>query len=97
MITSNMEIPNLLIIVNIGMGLLLAVLEFRCWRSSCDPVRWIRLFYAIVGIYWAGLYLFMIIKGPALDPAVLQIFVRPGITVTLAALASWAIIQMRQK
>jgi hypothetical protein len=94
MITSEMVIPSVLIFVNIGMGLLLAILEFRCWRTSCDPVRWIRLFYAVIGLYWAGLYSVLVLSSA--DPGTMQIFVRPGITVTLAAMASWAIIQAKR-
>lgn len=94
MITPDMLIPNLLIIVNIGMGMLLAYLEINFWRKSFDPMRWIRLFYALIGLYWAGLYLFMVIFNA--DPETIQIFVRPGITVTLAAMASGAIIKARK-
>jgi len=89
-------IQDLLIIVNVAIGLLLAILEIKCWRTSCDPVRWTRLFYAVIGLYWAGLYLFMWFSRDRFDPTVFQVFVRPGITITLAAMASWSIIQARK-
>ena len=92
-----MTIANVLVIVNIGMGLLLAILEYRCWQVSCDPVRWIRLFAAVIGLYWAGIYLYILFTGEPVKPAVVQFLVRPGITITLAAMASWAIIQAKRK
>lgn len=94
MITPDMLIPKLLIIANIGMGLLLAYLDINIWRKSFDATRWIRLFYALIGLYWAGLYLYMLIFNE--DPKIIQIFVRPGITVTLAGMASGAIIKARK-
>ncbi len=92
-----MIIGDLLILANIGMGLLLGVLELNCWRTSCDPIRWMRLFRAVIGFYWAGIYLVVLIKGDALNMDTVQILVRPAITVTLAAMASWAIIQAKPK
>lgn len=90
-------IANALIATNIGMGLLLAILEISCYRRYCDPIRWIRLFYALIGLFWAGLYTYILLMGGNLHLGTLQIIVRPGITITLAAMASWAIIQAKSR
>jgi len=86
---------DLIAAANIAMGLVCAVLNARFWLRSTEPWRWIKGFYAILGLAWAIIYFIAIAfyganLGP-LGPTVVRVMV----TVTLSAMASGAIIRAK--
>lgn len=87
-----------LIITNVVIGVIFCALEVKCilHYKNTDGRCWRRVLFILIGAYWVGIYGFMLIMGERLDPALIQIFVRPGITISLAALASGSIIRCKQ-
>jgi hypothetical protein len=88
-------ITDLFAAANITMGLICSVLNFRYWRVSTEPWKWIKAVYAILGLIWAVIYLIAITfydanLGP-LGPTVVRVM----ISITLAAMTSGAIIRAK--
>jgi len=88
-------LPDLFAAANIVMGLICAVLNFRFWRSSTDPWRWIKAVYAFLGLAWAVIYFIAIVFYDANLGPLGPTLVRVMITITLAAMASGAIIRAK--
>ena len=88
-------LTDLFAAANIAMGLICCVLNFRFWRNSTEPWRWIKGFYAILGLAWAIIYFVAIaFYGANLGPLG-PTLVRVMVTITLAAMASGAIIRSK--
>lgn len=89
-------------IMNIIAGTLVAVIDFYYWiKYRLETWRWIKLYYAIVGFYWALLYTYVLLASlnvfPQIDSVTFgRVFFRPAITITLSAIAAGAIIRMRR-
>lgn len=83
--------------INVVLGLILAVFTMRYLCKSTPVARWVKTLYALIGIYWAGLYFYVAINVPGVvDPVWFgQVFVRPAFTFTLAAMAVGAIYRWR--
>jgi hypothetical protein len=86
--------------VNVILAGLMAVYQgkllLRC-KGQMPGWCWLRMVLMLVAMYWAGLYLFVLLKQPGAYDAVLfgQVFVRPAFTFTLAILAAAAIQRSR--
>lgn len=83
--------------VNAVLALLLVVFAARYVRQPNATARWIKFVYAMVGIYWFGLYTWVaLVPVGIVDPVWFgQVFVRPAFTVTLAVMAGGAIYRWR--
>ena len=79
-------------VINITLGLFVAVLELRVWRS-CPANRWIYLVKAASGFALAVIFAHaLLFNGGSVDPAI----GRPAISLTLMAMASGAIVQYKR-
>ena len=85
-----MIIGELLSITNVILGMIIVAVELYC---AIKLRLVIKLLYVVLGLYWAGLYVFIFLAPPGLynTPGFSQIFIRPAFTVTLAVMAIGAI------
>lgn len=88
--------------MNVGLALLVAVFQgLLIWRLRHRPERWrwLRMGFLAIGLYWAGLYTFVLLKEPGSYNSVWfgQVFVRPAFTLTLAMMAGSAIWRGRTR
>jgi len=88
-----MTLPDVYTAANIFLGLIVAVLNARYWRRSTKPWRWIKGVYAFVGLAWSAVYFIALVAYDTNMGPLGPLLVRPVITITLAALASGAIIR----
>jgi hypothetical protein len=86
-------IADALIFVNLAIGLLLIAINVRCYQWMCTPERWIHASFACVGAFWIMVYILLLANKN--NPVLIQMLVRPGITVTLAVMVSSSILRMR--
>jgi hypothetical protein len=94
------DIGDILSLINIFMGVTLAVLDWHYYRTvKRDPARWIKLMHMAIGIYWAGIYTILLLVPNDLVPSTWfgQIWLRPAITITLGILAASAVIRNQAK
>lgn len=85
-------------IVNIILGLIVAYENALFYKRTHlkNSWHWIKLLYAAIGLYWAGLYLYRFLSAEIVNIAVWHyVFVRPAITLTLATIAASAIMRMK--
>jgi len=84
--------------LNAVLGAILAVFSLRyVWREK-SVACWLKILYALIGLYWCALYVFVALTPPGLfmDSVTFgQVFVRPAFTVTLAVMAGGAIYRWR--
>lgn len=88
-------LADLLSVANVLTGLMLAVASLRNWRKVRGlPWAWVKLAYAIVGLYWAGLYVVVLLTPIGVFDSIWfgRTLVRPALTITLAIMASGAIV-----
>lgn len=93
---------NIFAVGNIICGFVIAYYSLINFRKNCEPYkRWLWGVRTALGIYWAGIYLFVITVEPAnagIDPVTFgRIFVRPATLLTLATIASAAILGAKNK
>lgn len=80
---------------NLTLGVLLALFSLRSFRVyRGEPWAWLSLAKILLGLYWAGIYGFVLIIEPGIYDSVRfgQIFIRPALTITLAIIAAGAIM-----
>lgn len=87
---------------NVGLGLLLTWLSVRLLVRSQrqhQPGRWLFVLWIMTGLYWAGLYVWVLFARPgAYDPVWFgEIFVLPALTWTLAVFIAGVILKVRAK
>lgn len=95
------DAPTLLALVNAGLGFAMCYLDFQYYNYTEEPWKWIKLAYAIIGLYWGCLYIYVVIVNvlgiAIIDPITFgRIFVRPAFTVTLGVMLAGAIIRHRK-
>lgn len=81
-----------LIFVNFSIAAAMVYLDLKYYFSTTEDWRWIKLAYAFIGMFWAAfylLYLAFFINSPRLA----QLLTRFGITLTLGAMLSGAILR----
>lgn len=79
---------------NVLLGLALFSINLYIYRHMVgNPMRWIKLAYAIVGLYFAGIYSYLIIHPEHGVGIVGPVFTRPAITVTLAVMLAASILR----
>lgn len=81
--------------LNVCMGLVTAFFNWRFWRASTEPWRWIKLVYAGLGLVWAITYILAIILYDTNLGPLGPFLARPLITVTLASMAAGAMIRAK--
>lgn len=92
----------LLTVINIALGVLAAGLSLYCYRMMAGVSwRWVKMLYALVSLYWAGLNLYSLaafgsfrLVGGTPTPFE-QVFILPAFTFTMAAMAVGAISRFR--
>ena len=93
-----MELTDILAWINAVLALLLAIFALRYIRQANARARWLKLFYALLGFYWCGLYIFVALTEPDqfMDSVLFgQVFVRPAFTWTLGLMAAGAMYRWR--
>jgi hypothetical protein len=90
-------VADLLAALNAVLGLLLAVFALRYARHSAAAAVWIKYLTAVVGLYWGGLYIWVLFTPVGLvDPVWFgQVFVRPAFTFTMAVMAAGSVYRWR--
>jgi hypothetical protein len=68
-------------------------------RRNRPPWCWLRVATALISMYWAGLYLFVLLEQPGHYDSVWfgQVFVRPAFTLTLGVMAAQAITRGQRR
>jgi hypothetical protein len=85
------SITDILTIAMVISGLILMTLGYQHFRYTLPPRRWLRLTCAMVGLYWAGLYAWVLLV-PATTSWIGPVFVRPGLVITLLVMIANIII-----
>ena len=89
-----------LVILNIVLGLILlgTSLYYYLQARKVGLTVWVKLFYGIIGVYWAIVYVFILLAPPEMYNTInfAQKFIRPGITFTLIAMASGSILGVKR-
>jgi hypothetical protein len=80
---------------NCVMGLIVLILELRCFLSMRGRERWIKSLYGLAGLYWSLVYAYVFIYDPLDMTGFGKIFIRPAFTLTLAVMAMGAIWRLR--
>lgn len=90
-------IAQILAVTNAIFAGILAVFALRYINRKGQPARWLKVIYALIGVYWGILYTWVAIVPPGIVDSVRfgQVFVRPAFTVTLAVMAGGAIYRWR--
>lgn len=90
---------ELLSAVNVIFALLLAGYNVRQVRVNRGFLRIFSIISVVIGLYWAGLYTFVILTpAGAFDSATFgRVFVRPAFAFTLAMMASVALFRNRTR
>lgn len=89
---------ELLSIANVIFSLVLSIFSIRRWlRDRRGFGGTMMLVLGLIGLYWAGLYVFVFLTPVGVyDPVWFgQIFVRPAFTFTLATMSSIAVYRLR--
>jgi energy-coupling factor transporter transmembrane protein EcfT len=92
---------DLLLFLNIGLGLALAILNVKAIFviPKKAPWRWVKMAYAVIGAIWFLLYFLLVLKvlDNSKDPMDFSaVIVRPMITFTLGILVASSIITLRR-
>ena len=90
-------ISQILAGVNAILAAILCVFALRYLYKSKTFAKWVKIATALIGAYWCGLYIFVMIASPEnYNPVTFgQTFVRPAFTLTLAVMAGGAIYRWR--
>ncbi len=87
-------LADLLSAVNVFLAGLITVIELREMQIRHRfklKTRWLQSAQIVIGAYWMGLYLWVLLSPVQYDPVWFgQVFVRPAFTVTLAVMAAAA-------
>jgi hypothetical protein len=81
--------------INLCLGAILAVYSFRSYRRYRSQAwAWISVVKIVLGVYWAGIYIVVLLTEPGGYDSVLfgQVFIRPALTITLAVMAAASIM-----
>jgi hypothetical protein len=86
-----------LAIANVMLAMVVAIYSLAYLVKHGGDWRWIKALTGIVGLYWAGVYLFILIADANAynSPMFSQTIIRPGFTFTLSVLAIGAIWRWR--
>lgn len=59
--------------------------------------RWLRWMNILIGLYWAGIYVFVAVADSSQYNPVFfgRVFIRPAFTITLAVMAASSLFRMR--
>jgi hypothetical protein len=84
-------------LANAALALLVLCLAIYDWKCAPGVVRWLKVFYAVVGAYWFAIYVFVFLTPSGSYDSVFfgQVFIRPAFTVTLAVMASALLYRAR--
>ena len=84
---------------NVLLALTLAYYNLRQVRRQSGFLRVFSLLSVLIGLYWAGIYIFVILTQAGSYDAVFfgRVFVRPAFTFTLAMMASVAFFRSRTR
>jgi hypothetical protein len=96
---ANIIVDTLVRILIIASGVTVAILDFVYYfKYHNDGWRWIKMCYAILGTYWAGLYTYLSIL-PLVENRLefAQVFIRLPLLLTLSVMTAGAIIRHRSK
>ncbi len=85
--------------INVLLALALAYYNLRQVRRQSGFLRVFSMLSVVIGLYWAGLYSFVILTQAGSYDAVFfgRVFVRPAFTFTLAMMASVAVFRSRTR
>lgn len=95
------DLSTILILANILLGLAAASFELLCVLELNDKLyRWLKILYTILCLYWSVIYVVVLIStitglGFASNAQFGSVFVRPGITYTLALITCGALYRYR--
>ncbi len=84
---------------NVLLALALAYYNLRQVRRQSGFLRIFSLLSVLIGLYWAGIYIFVILTRAGSYDAIFfgRVFVRPAFTFTLAMMASVAVFRSRTR
>ena len=91
---------NLFAVLIVLLGLMLAYYGLKSYRVYRDkPWGWLSLAKTLLGLYWAGLYIFVLAVEPGSFNSVLfgQLFVRPAMVITLAVMTSGVMMGSKRR
>ncbi len=91
------DILSLMNVVLAGIGAYFALMYVY---QHPRPFSWLKLLYGLIGLYWCGLYVYILITDVMDIPRIFgigfgEILVRPAFTFTLGAMAAGAIWRMK--
>ncbi|MFM8320769.1 MAG: hypothetical protein ACKOC5_07615 [Chloroflexota bacterium] len=74
----------------------LSLMGWLRWRAVA-PWAWIKLAYALIGLYWCIVYSFLLLHPESTATTFGQTHIRPGYTFTLGVILASAIIGAKRE
>jgi len=92
---------TILVIASVLLGILMAYANLMFYYKHRHAYySWVKLILGLIGLYWAGLYIFVLLSGfgiiPAPEPIAFgRIFVRPAIVLWLGVCSAAAWLRLK--
>jgi hypothetical protein len=83
--------------INFCLALTLGITSLWSWYHDKGSLKWLDLLESVVGLYFAGIYIFVLIADPANYDSVVfgQMFIRPALMLLLGISAAGAIVRLK--
>ena len=96
--SAGLDWGKILAATNALLALGIFVINIKLFRAM-RIARVLRVMLMGIGVYWAGLYVFVVVSEPGvIDPVWFGlVFVRPAFTVTLATILACGVYRWRSK
>ena len=92
-----MTLAYILAVANVVLALILIVVSIGIVKRNNIRHRWMRVLWMLSGVYWLGVYLYVLFGDPAIYQSAFfsQTFIRPGITFLLAMATAGAVVKRK--
>lgn len=85
--------------INFCLALTFGVISLWLWFHDEGKLRWLDLAESLIGLYFAGIYIFVLLASArTYDPVIFgQVFIRPALMVLFGVSAAGSIIRMKTR
>lgn len=92
-----MLLAEVIALSNALMGLGIGVVNLEILLRNRVMFRWARVLQMLIGFYWFGVYMVILVSDPSVyqTPMFSQVFIRSGITFTLAVMLTAAVLRRK--
>lgn len=85
--------------INFCLALTFGIASLWSWYHDKGNLRWLDLLESMIGLYFAGVYIFVLIADPVnYDPVIFgQMFIRPALMFLFGVSAAGAIVRLKKR